>query len=183
MSNDDHRQDRKLSDDTVADLRARLDRAVAGGAVFLAPISTAQDGAPYGLDALDGCDARVRSAPRDPLSYYCYLLAVRGGSPAADAVRRLDAILAIDPARHRARMILGMIEDGRGNPRAEPLLRDAVDGMEAAGDHHGVVYGGLSLAFRLGNEGRLGEAAAVVFASLLAWFVWRAALRLRHDRV
>jgi len=115
-----------------------------------------------GLEALDACDARVRSAPNDPPSYYCYLQAVRAGAPAADAVRRLDAVLAVEPARHRARMILGMIEDNQGNSRAETLLGDAVDGMEAAGDHHGVVYGALALAYRLGKEGRLEESETVV---------------------
>ena len=115
-----------------------------------------------GFAALDDCDARVRESPRDPLSYYCYLQATRGGAPIDDAVRRLEAILAITPRLHRARMIMGMIEENRGNPRAEPLLREAVDGMEADGDHHGVVYGGLTLANRLGREGRLEEAETVI---------------------
>jgi len=115
-----------------------------------------------GLAALDECDARVRDAPRDPLSYYCYLQAVRGGAPVADANRRLEAILAITPPLHRARMILGMIEAPRGVPRAEQLLREALDGMETNGDHHGVVYGGLSLANLLGRDGRLEEAETVI---------------------
>ena len=115
-----------------------------------------------GLAALDDCDARVRDAPRDPLSYYCYLQAVRAGAPVADANRRLEAILAITPELHRARMILGMIEAPRGEPRAEQLLRDALEGMETNGDHHGVVYGGLSLANLLGREGRLEEGETVI---------------------
>lgn len=132
-------------------------------AIWLAlPSAAPAQDAGAGLRALDDCDARVRTAPRDPLSYYCYLQAVRGGAPAADAVRRLDALLAIVPDRHRARMILGMIENGQGNPRAEALLHDALEGMERQGDHHGVVYGGLTLAHRFALEGRFEEAEAVI---------------------
>ena len=128
--------------------------------ILIASVTPAADSA--GLAALDDCDRRVRDAPRDPLSYYCYLQAVRGGAPVDDAVRRLEAILAVTPALHRARMILGMIEDNRGRPRAEQLLREALDGMEANRDHHGVVYGGLSLANRLAREGRIEEAETVI---------------------
>jgi len=133
---------------------------VALAIVFVNSVAFADDAA--GLAALDDCDARVRDAPRDPLSYYCYLQAVRGDAPVDDAIRRLEAILAITPRLHRARMIAGMIEDNRGRPRAEELLREALDGMEADGDHHGVVYGGLTLANRLGREGRLEEAETVI---------------------
>jgi len=110
------------------------------------------------LEALDECDARVRSAPRDPASYYCYLQAFRAGAPGGEAIRRLEGIVAVNPGLHRARMILGMIESGRAGPRAEQLLRDAVKGMEEDADHHGVVYGSLPMAFLLGEEGRLDEA-------------------------
>jgi tetratricopeptide (TPR) repeat protein len=134
--------------------------------ILLASVTFAND--PAGLAALDDCDARVRNAPRDPLSYYCYLQAVRGGAPVDDAVRRLEAILAVTPQLHRARMILGMIEDGQGRPRAEALLSEALDGMESNGDHHGVVYGGLTLASRLGREGRLDEAETVILRAARA---------------
>jgi hypothetical protein len=129
-------------------------------AILVASVALADDSA--GIAALDDCDARVRNSPHDPLSYYCYLQAVRGGAPVDAAVRRLEGILAVTPQLHRARMILGMIEDGQGSPRTERLLSEALDGMETNGDHHGVVYGGLTLANRLGREGRLDEAEIVI---------------------
>jgi len=84
-----------------------MGRAPAIAAILFVTVSVA------GFEALDRCDEQVRDAPRDPGSYYCYLQAVRSGAPAAEAVRRLDAILAIRPDLHRARMILGMIETSR----------------------------------------------------------------------
>jgi tetratricopeptide (TPR) repeat protein len=110
------------------------------------------------VEALDECDARVRSAPRDPMSYYCYFQAFRAGAPGDETMRRLEGILVVNPDLHRARMFIGMIESDLGGHRAEQLLREAVRGMEEDGDHHGVVYGTLPLAYLLGNEGRLDEA-------------------------
>jgi tetratricopeptide (TPR) repeat protein len=117
---------------------------------------------------LDDCDARVRDAPDVADSYYCYTISVRSHGQADDAVRRLEAILAIRPDRHRARLNLAIIEESRGSPRTESLYREAVDGMEAEGDHSGAVYGGTALAYRLGKGGEAGQARAELVRALKA---------------
>jgi len=104
-----------------------------------------------GVPALDECDLLVRDRPREPYSYFCYVLAVRGGRDADDAARRLEAILTLHPDLHRARLYLGWIEEIRESPRSETIIREAMDGMEAAGDHWGMVYGGTGFSFRLGQ--------------------------------
>lgn len=135
---------------------------------LVAAVATPLPALTAGSPALDACDARVRASPGDPLSYYCYLEAVRAGAPRDDAVRRLEEILSIDRGRHRALLILGMLVSGRRNTEAESLLREAVDGMEADDDHHGVVYGALSLSFLLGQAGRLVEAESMLNRAVAA---------------
>jgi CHAT domain-containing protein/tetratricopeptide (TPR) repeat protein len=115
-----------------------------------------------GPPTLEDCDARVREAPDEAGSYYCYIPAVRAHGRVDEAVQRLEAILAARPELHRIRMNLAMVEAVRNSPRTDDLLREAIDGMETVGDHHGVVYGAVSLADRLGERGRLDEADALL---------------------
>jgi len=104
------------------------------------------------------CDALVLSAPAEPASYRCFVRSVRAYGQSDEAVRRLDALLSFDPGRLRARMALAMIEDMRGEPRAEELYRRVSRELSEAGDLDGEVYARRALAWRLGETGRLDEA-------------------------
>jgi len=138
------------------------------GMIAVISLVPVQGGAATSPPTLDDCDARVRHAPDVADSYYCYTISVRSHGRADDAVRRLEAILAIEPDRHRARLNLAIIEEMRGSPRSSVLYRKAVDGMEAEGDHSGVVYGASALAYRLGKGGKAGEARAELARALKA---------------
>lgn len=112
----------------------------------------------FNTPTLEECEAQAQKAPDNPMSWYCFNLAVGAYGRYDEAVRLLDGHLALNPNLHRARFHLALIEQMRGHPRADRLLREAVDGMEKAGDFRGVTYGALSLAFRLGEQGRLDDA-------------------------
>lgn len=132
--------------------------------LFAAGPAQAESGPP----TLEECDARVRDEPRDPLSYYCYMLSVRAHGRSDEAVQRLEAILALQPDLHRVKLFLAYIESMRGAPRADELLREAYEGLVAVGDDYGVVYGGLTLSDRLREEGRAEEADAILSRALSA---------------
>jgi len=121
-----------------------------------------------GAPTLDDCDAAVIRAPRDPESYRCYLQAARAHGKIDEAVRRLDALLAVDPTRLRARLILALIEDMRDGERTEALFRQSAEELHEAGDWAGEVHARRAFAWRLGVSGRLEEADAQLVEALRA---------------
>jgi CHAT domain-containing protein/tetratricopeptide (TPR) repeat protein len=134
------------------------------------------------VPTLEECDAQVLAAPNVADSYYCFYRSVQTHGRADDAVRRLESILIQRPKLHRARLILALIEDSRGSPRALELLRQAADGAAEAGDHHGEVYPRLSISAHLNSNGLYDEADAELAKArsaaeaegspgLLAWVV------------
>ena len=67
-----------------------------------------------------------------------------------------------NPSVFRIEMFIAWIDQMRGISDSDDLLRHAIDGMESTEDFHGVVYGGLQLAYRLGEHGFLSEAEALL---------------------
>ena len=109
--------------------------------------------------SMDECDAWVRRAPDDPEAYFCFLRAARAHGQADEAARRLQAILSVNPERHRARLNLAAVEDMRGNRAvAEKHYLRAADGLHEDDDPAGEVYARRGVAFLLGEQGRLDEA-------------------------
>ena len=119
---------------------------------------TATGLAAAGAPTVDDCDDAVIRAPRDPESYRCYLRAARAHGTIEEAVRRLDALLEVNPKLARARLILALIEDMRDGERTEALFRQAADELAEVGDLTGEVHARRALAWRLGRSGRLEEA-------------------------
>jgi CHAT domain-containing protein len=117
--------------------------AVAGWALFP---SWAQVPNPPSL-TLDVCDARARDHPADLSSYVCYWRVARSLKAWDDAVRRLDARLALEPSNHLARLYLGLIEADRGRERARELIETAAAGLAAQKNYSGAVYGFISMAY------------------------------------
>ncbi len=115
--------------------------------------------APSGLD---GCCAAIDRNPHGPLGYYCiYRWVLAGGSPDR-AVSVLERYFETYPTAYRAQMFIAWIDRMRERDDWRETLGRAVDGMEATGDDFGVVYGGLMLAFELGNQGDLTRSAALL---------------------
>ena len=96
--------------------------------------------------SVENCDERVRASPADPGSYYCYVETAQASGRFEEAIRRLEAILAVDPERHRARLNLGLLQMNLGRNEAEQTLGRAIDGMQMEDDAWGVVYGCSTLA-------------------------------------
>jgi CHAT domain-containing protein/tetratricopeptide (TPR) repeat protein len=67
-----------------------------------------------------------------------------------------------NPGVFRIEMLIAWIDRMRGAGNSDDLLREAIDGMESTGDVYGVVYGGLELAFRLGEHGEFTEAESLL---------------------
>ena len=109
--------------------------------------------------SLERCAALVRDDPDELESYRCYWTLARGGEWAGSA-RALEALLAIDPSNHRARLYLAAIEADLGRERAEELYREAADGLAAMGEPTGEVYARIALSHFLKRADRKPEARA-----------------------
>jgi len=116
-------------------------------------------GAPYRLEL---CRQQIQDDPKAPAGYYCAYRYVLAGGNADEAVALLEESFRRHPRAHRAMMFVAWIDRIRGRSDWPETLGRAVEGMEATGDSFGVVYGGLMLAFRLGEEGRIAEATEMV---------------------
>ncbi len=143
---------------SMISIRARPGAIAA--AVLLVCGSLAHAGGPP--TSLDRCSERIQRDPGDPVGYYCVYRYVLAGGEADAAVALLKRSFRVHPTIFRAKMFIAWIDRIRGRADWPETLREAVDGMESTGDSYGVVYGGLMLAFRLGEEGRLDEARAMV---------------------
>jgi tetratricopeptide (TPR) repeat protein len=128
------------------------------------------------------CDARVRAAPGDPDSYFCYVLAARTPELTARARGRLGEVLDREPERFRARLCLAVLVERGDAAQALPLYRESAAGAQAAGDAVGEVFARRGAANLLqqrgdfaGAEVELARAETVARATgdegLMAW-VW-----------
>ena len=110
-------------------------------------------------DSLIGrCGAQVRDRPDQLESYRCYWAASRQGET-GDALRALEALLALDGSNHRARLYLAAIKADHGDPDAERLYLEALAGLRKTGERTGEVYALLALEYLYRNQGRIEEAA------------------------
>lgn len=107
---------------------------------------------------LDDCRAQIRENPANPVVYYCVYRSVLAHGGHDEAAALLRRSFEQNPGVFRIEMIIAWIDRMRGRSDSDDLLRDAIDGMESTGDFHGVVYGGLELAYRLGERGEFAEA-------------------------
>jgi tetratricopeptide (TPR) repeat protein len=106
------------------------------------------------------CDARVRAAPGDPDSYFCYVLAARTPELTARARGRLEEVLEREPERFRARLCLAVLVERGDAARALPLYRESAAGAQAAGDAIGEVFARRGAANLLQGRGDFAEADA-----------------------
>lgn len=112
--------------------------------------------------SLDECRAEIRANPRDPVTYYCVYRSVLAHGRLDEAAELLRRSFDENPRVFRIEMFIAWIDRMRGETGSDDLLREAIDGMEATGDAHGVVYGGLELAYRLGESGGFDDAEALL---------------------
>ena len=126
---------------------------------FVVLIATCGASAASSTDvSLEECQALVRDRPDDLDSYRCFWLVTRNQGLWNEAVRSLEALLALDPANHRARLSLAFVEADRNSPRAESLYRETVEQSAAANDPECEVHALLGLAYLLRFQGRADEA-------------------------
>ena len=131
-------------------------------AVFVASIVSAPADVRAQAPSLEDCRAEIRANPQNPVVYYCVYRSVLAHGRLDEAADLLRRSFEENPRVFRIEMFIGWIDRMRGKGDGDALLRDAIDGMESTGDFHGVVYGGLELAFRLGEGGRFDEAEALL---------------------
>lgn len=127
-------------------------------AVLLAAAAQVRAQAP----SLEECRAEIDRQPANPVAYYCVYRSVLANGRLDEAAALLGRSFDENPEVYRIGMFIAWIDRMRGVPGSDDLLREAIDGMESTGDAHGVVYGGLELAFRLGEEGKYDEAEALL---------------------
>jgi len=151
-----------------------------GIALLAAPVAAAVN--PLAPASLDDCDRLVAEQPATLLSYQCYYHAARVLGQGDAVRRRLEAILAREPANPWARFALGGVEFLRGSPTATTHYREAADGLARFGDARGEVWVRLLLSQALANHGDIAGAgeevrhaarvAAAAGGDRLPWAVW-----------
>jgi len=112
--------------------------------------------------SLDDCREQIRNNPENPVVYYCVYRSVLANGHLDEAAALLRQSFEENPQVFRIEMFIAWIDEMRAKSDSDELLRHAIDGMESTSDHHGVVYGGLQLAHRLGEHGFLSEAEALL---------------------
>jgi len=112
--------------------------------------------------SLEECRAQIQKNPRNPVVYYCVYRSVLAHGHLDEAAALLRQSFDENPSVFRIEMFIAWIDQMRGISDSDDLLRHAIDGMESTEDFHGVVYGGLQLAYRLGEHGFLSEAEALL---------------------
>jgi len=112
--------------------------------------------------SLEECRAEIEKNPANPVAYYCVYRSVLAYGRQDEAAALLRQSFDENPGVFRIGMLIAWIDRMRGAGNSDDLLREAIDGMESTGDAHGVVYGGLELAFRLGEHGEFTEAEALL---------------------
>lgn len=112
--------------------------------------------------SLEECRAEIDKNPANPAVYYCVYRSVLAYGRQDEAAALLRRSFKENPGVFRIELMIAWIDRMSGKGDTDQLLREAIDGMEATGDVHGVVYGGLDLAFRLGEHGEFTEARALL---------------------
>ena len=123
-------------------------------------LATARAGAQ--APSLEECGEQIRKNPQNPVVYYCVYRSVLAHGHLDEAAELLRRSFEENPRVFRIEMFIAWIDQMRGTSESDDLLRHAIDGMESTGDFHGVVYGGLQLAYRLGEHGFLSEAETLL---------------------
>jgi CHAT domain-containing protein/Tfp pilus assembly protein PilF len=111
-------------------------------------------------ESFEQCDAFLQEHPEALEPYLCYWLLARKSGDWDTATRRIDALLALDPANPRALFARGSIAHNRGEERAEELYRSAIAGFSAEGEVAGEIRARTTLAELLQLRGRLEQAGA-----------------------
>jgi CHAT domain-containing protein/tetratricopeptide (TPR) repeat protein len=127
-------------------------------AILLAAAAQARAQAP----TLEDCRAEISENPANPVVYYCVYRSVLAYGRADEAAALLRRSYEENPRVFRIGMFIAWIDRMRGEEGSDQILRQAIDGMESTGDVHGVVYGGLELAYRLGEGGEFEDAEALL---------------------
>ena len=116
----------------------------------------------------DDCDAGVRDEAENLESYACYWSMARRLRAWPEAVRRLEALLAVEPDNARAKLYLGAVEADRYQDRAESLYREALESFIGSEAFRAEVYARVSLEYFLRARGRHDEADSEMDAAHLA---------------
>ncbi len=135
----------------------RFRRQILGAVLLLA---TATAGAQ--ALSLEQCSTEIEKQPANPAAYYCIYRSVLAHGRHDEAAALLRQSFRENPLVFRIGLFIAWIDRMSGKSNTDVLLREAIDGMEETGDFHGVVYGGLELAFRLGEHGEYTEAEALL---------------------
>jgi hypothetical protein len=95
---------------------------------FLLPAVLVAAGAVYAQapSNFDDCDRFVLQHPDEAQGYRCYVALAGRNNGWDDAARRLDALVAVDPDNHLAKLALASLEARRGGDRAEPLYLESI---------------------------------------------------------
>jgi CHAT domain-containing protein len=112
--------------------------------------------------SLEECRAEIQESPANPVAYYCVYRSVLAHGRQDEAAAMLRQSFRENPRVFRIEMFIAWIDRMRAKSDSDDLLQEAIDGMEETGDVHGVVYGGLDLAYRLGERGEFTEAEALL---------------------
>jgi CHAT domain-containing protein/tetratricopeptide (TPR) repeat protein len=128
-------------------------------AVVAAPARSAGADPPGSLAA---CEEQARRVPDSPDSYRCFRTVARGQDLWNEAATRLEALLLVNPRNDLARLALAGLESQRGGDRAEPLYREAVEGLAEAGRSDAEILGRLELSMFLAIRGRLDVAGVEI---------------------
>ncbi len=115
-------------------------------------------------DPFEECEVLVRDAPDSLESYLCFEITAQRLGMIDDAVKRLEAILSLNPQNHRARYRLALLlRRLPGNQeRTIELLRNTVDGLVAEGEILAALNSLYAIAEFLTKQGRHAEADALL---------------------
>ena len=136
--------------------------------VFVAVLFLATAFAAAQAPSLEECRTEIGKNPANPAVYYCVYRSVLAHGRLDEAAALLSRSFQQNPRVYRIEMLIAWIDRMRGAGDSDELIREAIDGMESTGDVHGVVYGGLELAFRLGEQGEFTEAEVLLERSARA---------------
>ena len=114
------------------------------------------------VPSLEECRVEIESNPRNPVAYYCVFRSVLAHGRFDEAAEMLRGYFDENPTVYRIEMFIGWLDQMRDVPGYDVLLLDAIDGMEGTEDFWGVVYAGVEMAPRLGDEGRISEAEVLL---------------------
>ena len=106
------------------------------------------------------CERAARLSPKSVETWRCFESVGQTQKALPEAEKRLERHLALRPDEPGIRLALGRMEATRGVPRAEGLVRGAVDGYVSRRDAFGEIEARISLATFLVYRGRWPEAEA-----------------------